>query len=208
MCRKIDEKIKGAIRLREDESFDDEVVGQSMSAVSSGNADELGCGGACLTNVSTMLYFLSGSQAEIEEISKQVSIMFSGAAAGPAGIDVQGSKSATAAAGGQRKDFRQRRLTFAMQRDRSTSAAMEPTTTIYRSAEIGEVRDVTPPFPGNVLGTYSCHGIEPSWSDEGFTEKINQDRGCVVHPFRQSLREAVFCVFDGAAKCDRAVHVS
>lgn len=144
--------------------------------------------------------FITAPQAEIEEISKQVSMMFSGAAgatgatgaagaAGPAGINMKQ---------GARKDFRQRRLTFAMQRDRSTSADMEHTTTVYCSAEIGEVRDVTPPFPSNILGTYSCHGIEPSWTDEGYTEKINQDRGCVVHPFRQSLREALFCVFDGA----------
>lgn len=169
LTTKIDEKLKGAIHLRHDDSSDDEIADTAMSP------------------------------AEIESISKQVSMMFAASGAGPAGVEMStgtpnGSKSA---APGQRKDFRQRRLTFAMQRDRSTSANVQHITTIYCSAEIGEVRDITPPFPSTVLGTYSCHGIEPSWTDEGYTEKINQDRGCVVHPFRQNLREAVFCVFDG-----------
>ena len=108
----------------------------------------------------------------------------------PAGIEINGTT-------GQRKDFRQRRLTFAMQRERSNSASVGDVTTIYASAEIGAERKGTVPFPSSILGTYSCHGIEPSWTDEGYTEKINQDRGCVVHPFRSTRREALFCVFDG-----------
>lgn len=52
------------------------------------------------------------------------------------------------------------------------------------------------------VGTYSCHGVEPSYSgggddDEGVTAKINQDRGCVVYPFNGDAKHALFSVFDG-----------
>lgn len=52
------------------------------------------------------------------------------------------------------------------------------------------------------VGTYSCHGVEPSYNgvgddDEGVTAKINQDRGCVVYPFNGDARHALFSVFDG-----------
>lgn len=52
------------------------------------------------------------------------------------------------------------------------------------------------------VGTYSCHGVEPSYSDddgEGVTAKINQDRGCVVYPFNGDAKHALFSVFDGAS---------
>lgn len=55
----------------------------------------------------------------------------------------------------------------------------------------------TPPFPDDVLGTYSHHGIEPKYYGEGHTSKINQDRGCVVYPYVDSDRRSLFCVFDG-----------
>lgn len=52
------------------------------------------------------------------------------------------------------------------------------------------------------VGTYSCHGVEPSYDgggdeDEGVTAKINQDRGCVVYPFNGDAKHALFSVFDG-----------
>lgn len=52
------------------------------------------------------------------------------------------------------------------------------------------------------VGTYSCHGVEPSYNgggddDEGVTAKINQDRGCVVYPFNGDAKHALFSVFDG-----------
>ena len=48
------------------------------------------------------------------------------------------------------------------------------------------------------VGTYSCHGVEPSYSeDDGVTAKINQDRGCVVYPFKNDPKHALFSVFDG-----------
>jgi len=54
-----------------------------------------------------------------------------------------------------------------------------------------------PPFDDATLGTYSHHGIEPKYYGEGFTSKINQDRGCVVHPYVDSETQSLFCVFDG-----------
>lgn len=113
--------------------------------------------------------------------------------------------------------FRQRRLTYTQktvdepveaqaQGDGSTPApvvspAKRPRnvrTTIFASSEIGVVREKTPPFPDSVLGTYSCHGIEPSYEEEdGIHEKINQDRGCCVYPYNSSRNEALFIVLDG-----------
>jgi len=71
-------------------------------------------------------------------------------------------------------------------------------TTIFASSEIGQVTETTPPFPESMLGTYSCHGIEPSYyEDDGVIQKINQDRACVVYPYNSSTREALFMVLDG-----------
>ncbi|KAJ8610297.1 hypothetical protein CTAYLR_009076 [Chrysophaeum taylorii] len=56
---------------------------------------------------------------------------------------------------------------------------------------------IEPPFDDSTLGTYSHHGIEPKYYGEGFSCKINQDRGCVVHPYVDSDRQSLFCVFDG-----------
>jgi hypothetical protein len=48
---------------------------------------------------------------------------------------------------------------------------------VFRSLEIGDVPKVPLPFPDTVVGTYSCHGIEPSYMDsKPFVAKINQDR--------------------------------
>jgi hypothetical protein len=71
-------------------------------------------------------------------------------------------------------------------------------TTIFASSEIGTITEKAPPFPDNVLGTYSCHGIEPSDDEEdGIHQKINQDRACVVYPYNSKKNEALFMVLDG-----------
>ncbi|CAM9605842.1 unnamed protein product [Heterosigma akashiwo] len=59
-------------------------------------------------------------------------------------------------------------------------------TKTFQSHEIGDVPAKPQPFPLEVVGTYSCHGIEPSWDDDGYTAKINQDRGCVAYPYAES----------------------
>jgi len=52
-------------------------------------------------------------------------------------------------------------------------------------------------FPLEILGTYSCHGVEPGSRNGQTNAKINQDRGCVVYPFGPENDYALFCVYDG-----------
>lgn len=113
-------------------------------------------------------------------------------------------------------EFRQRRLTYGQQTvsdDGGSAAAAPPSqspkvvakpaarasrTTIFASCEIGVKQEKRAPFPPESLGTYSCHGIEPSDQEEdGIHEKINQDRGCVVYPYNSNRNEALFMVLDG-----------
>jgi len=57
-----------------------------------------------------------------------------------------------------------------------------------------------PPFPTEMVGTFSNHGIEPSRhysANEDAVVKINQDRGSVDYPFIDSYNSALFCVMDG-----------
>lgn len=99
--------------------------------------------------------------------------------------------------------FRKRRLTMADSKSPATfeSVAFPRRATIFASSEIGEISEVPPPFPTDILGTYSCHGIEPVYGDDdeevGVAKKINQDRGCVVYPFNRSRAQALFMVMDG-----------
>lgn len=75
------------------------------------------------------------------------------------------------------------------------------------------------PFPRNVVGTFSCHGMEPVYDSDyddsedeeeecgnvaattakGTTTiaKINQDRGGVIYPYANSHNMALFAVYDG-----------
>jgi hypothetical protein len=116
--------------------------------------------------------------------------------------------------------FRIRRLTYAQKTAEEPENPVPLTskrTTIYSSREIGVTQEKAPPFPPDILGTYSCHGIEPAEdcmegikegngegddpdNDEIYTgihQKTNQDRGCVVYPYNSSDREALFMVLDG-----------
>jgi hypothetical protein len=69
------------------------------------------------------------------------------------------------------------------------------------------------PFPRDIVGTFSCHGIEPVYDDEYVKEdeddghdkpttaaKINQDRGGVAFPYGNCARTALFAVYDGEFK--------
>lgn len=107
--------------------------------------------------------------------------------------------------------FRIRRLTYS-QRTLEVSESASPIskqqarrTTIYASTEIGVRQEKVPPFPDNYLGTFSCHGIEPSDDDEGVHDKINQDRGCVVYPYNSSMETALFMALDGHGEQGDAV---
>ena len=67
----------------------------------------------------------------------------------------------------------------------------------YAASEIYEPDWALSPFPSNIVGTFSCHGIEPSYFTDGAMAKINQDRGCVVQPYGEDPRRALFAVYDG-----------
>lgn len=78
----------------------------------------------------------------------------------------------------------------------------------------------TLPFPRDIVGTFSCHGVEPIYDEDYFLEededgewipngekhdpekpttaaKINQDRGGVAFPYGNCSRTALFAVYDG-----------
>mmetsp|Transcript_27741 Transcript_27741/g.89660 ORF Transcript_27741/g.89660 Transcript_27741/m.89660 type:complete len:326 (+) Transcript_27741:437-1414(+) len=80
------------------------------------------------------------------------------------------------------------------------------------SPEMG-VKPAAPPFPFEIVGTYSCHGVEPGIRQGETSAKINQDRGCICYPFGPSAEgdatQALFCVFDGHGACgDKVSHYS
>jgi hypothetical protein len=94
--------------------------------------------------------------------------------------------------------FQERQPSMSMTTSRKQSTMRQARTTIFASSEIGTVTEKPPPFPDSVLGTYSCHGIEPAHDEEeGIHEKINQDRGCVVCPYNSKRNEGLFMVLDG-----------
>ena len=105
----------------------------------------------------------------------------------------------------QASKFRARRLSSAHTYEKG---AMMPSTTlngdatnatvIYSSTEMDGAHQLNPHFSTDILGSYSCHGIEPSDDDEGGVhQKTNQDRGCVVYPFNGSTSDTLFVVLDG-----------
>lgn len=131
---------------------------------------------------------VSGSETEMEATAIAFSEKFGGAA--------------DAAISTKTSDFRKRRLSVTSTQVAPKVAAPDSarnSSVMYRSEEIGMAPDVLPlPFPDAKVGTYSCHGVEPSYSeDDGVTAKINQDRGCVVYPFKNDPKHALFSVFDG-----------
>ena len=74
--------------------------------------------------------------------------------------------------------FRRRRLTFATQGNIPPHTPLSQIQSrVFRSLEIGDIPKVPLPFAEGLVGTYSCHGIEPSYMDSRpFVAKINQDR--------------------------------
>jgi hypothetical protein len=80
----------------------------------------------------------------------------------------------------------------------------------------------TLPFPRDIVGTYSCHGVEPIYDEDyrldddndddnepwmvdakanedkpTMAAKINQDRGGVAFPYGNCAKTALFAVYDG-----------
>ena len=80
---------------------------------------------------------------------------------------------------------------------------------IRHGSESEKEGDVELPFPRNVVGTYSCHGIEPVYESDELhfsndgentltaTAKINQDRGGIAFPYANCPKTAVFAAYDG-----------
>ena len=99
--------------------------------------------------------------------------------------------------------FRARRLSSAHTYEKGPLVKMASAdksaseTVIYSSTELDD-HVLNPHFSKEVLGSYSCHGIEPSDDDDGGVhQKTNQDRGCVVYPFNGSPTDTLFAVLDG-----------
>lgn len=55
-------------------------------------------------------------------------------------------------------------------------------------------------FDETMVGSYSCHGLEPGRDGNGSVAKINQDCACMGHPFAGLKGTAIFCVYDGHGK--------
>jgi len=101
-----------------------------------------------------------------------------------------------------RNDFRKRRLTFAKKGKSIGKRKKALKTKVFSSGEIGaDPSDHPPPFPVEILGTFSCHGIEPAYDEVDRSDivvsKINQDRGCVAYPYGGSKTQALFAAYDG-----------
>eukprot|EP00307_Rebecca_sp_RCC1486_P012012 CAMPEP_0119409122 /NCGR_PEP_ID=MMETSP1335-20130426/2482_1 /TAXON_ID=259385 /ORGANISM="Chrysoculter rhomboideus, Strain RCC1486" /LENGTH=357 /DNA_ID=CAMNT_0007433451 /DNA_START=70 /DNA_END=1143 /DNA_ORIENTATION=- len=98
--------------------------------------------------------------------------------------------------------FRRRRLTVdalatALPKIESTRSGGKRHRSHRMSTELGTKLDESSLlFEKTVVGTFSCHGIEPS--EEGQPHaKINQDRGLVWYPLADDRSTACFAVFDG-----------
>ena len=131
----------------------------------------------------------------------------------------------------EKSNFRQRRLSLS---DVDTSefdkagtstpgAAPKRGRRLSMSPEMGvKVKPTEIPFPTELVGTFSCHGIEPSHREGETKSKINQDRGCTCYPFGPEegaagvvcpaegapvKSQVFFCVYDGhGALGDKVSH--
>ncbi len=85
-----------------------------------------------------------------------------------------------------------------------SSSSSSPLSAEWKRRRVSPKDEDDLPFPRHIVGTYSCHGIEPVY-DEGDSSsnspsciaKINQDRGGVAFPYANSSRMAVFAAYDG-----------
>ena len=53
------------------------------------------------------------------------------------------------------------------------------------------------PFPSGKIGLHSNHGVKPSGSFGGTTNKINQDRGLISYPLCNNAHQMLLAVYDG-----------
>ena len=115
----------------------------------------------------------------------------------------------------RKKTFRQRKLSitgkdgeFSNMIDDIVKEVEAADGDLYMSRELvgkggvgkaGLASDTSLPFSASKCGTYSCHGIEPKFTRQGFSikAKINQDRGGIQYPFGGRKDMAFICVMDG-----------
>ena len=108
----------------------------------------------------------------------------------------------------QSASFRERRLSMTKSRASrdDVPANSDGDKAFCQAREFGTTPSKEPPFPSHIVGTFSCHGIEPAAkATDGAVSKINQDRGSFVHPFAGDATQALFCVFDGHGACGDVV---
>jgi len=107
---------------------------------------------------------------------------------------------------GNSSNFRQRRLSNINQAQveaagGSAAGAQGRGRRLSMSPEMGAKTEKDLPFPKEVVGTFSCHGVEPGHRQGETNAKINQDRGVVMYPFANAEgtqgKYALFCVYDG-----------
>jgi len=67
----------------------------------------------------------------------------------------------------------------------------------FRQSDDPKKRALAVLTDGGVVGTFSCHGVEPAPDGSGANAKINQDCACIAHPINGDSQAALFCVFDG-----------
>lgn len=97
-------------------------------------------------------------------------------------------------------------------RRRGSSTTTEETTATRQTPQVFKHDHL--PFPRDIVGTFSCHGIEPLYDDDEEEEstskdgdidkditpvaaKINQDRGGVAYPYANDWHTALFATYDG-----------
>jgi protein phosphatase 2C family protein 2/3 len=95
----------------------------------------------------------------------------------------------------------------------SSPQSQSPTAEWKKRRTSPKDEDDSLPFPRDIVGTYSCHGIEPVYDETDSNSsapsciaKINQDRGGVAFPYANNSRMALFAAYDGHG--DGGEHVS
>jgi len=112
---------------------------------------------------------------------------------------------------GPDKGFRARRLSLtdvgdALPEGSPSGTGAKRERRLSMSPEMGK-KSAEVKIPETVLGTFSCHGVEPGNRQGETHAKINQDRGGVTYPYGPNQDCALFCVFDGhGANGDKVSH--
>lgn len=103
------------------------------------------------------------------------------------------------------QEFRKRRLSYAAQKGHSSNMLPmdSSSSTVYQSHEMGEADAVDKPLPlpAAVLGTYSCHGIEPAWEVINASRKQNVIFKIISSDMCTVVRFAVLTVGNAYTYC-------